>query len=406
MAITRNKLTVRAVGSLNTPGMHSDGGGLYLKVLGSGARSWIFRYRRAGRRRDMGLGPWPTVSLKDARIMAQEASALLMTGADPILKRNAKLTDEAAKRWTFGAYADDYVASLEGSYKSEKHFKQWKRSVEELAASLRSIPLAEVTNEDVLACLKTHWKVRHATARRLRGRLERIFDAARAQGLYRGENPARWKGHLESLLPVMPKSARRRHAAMDYQDAPDFMVRLKKRTSLSARLLEFVVLTGTRTSEGRLAEWNEFDFDAAEWRIPMLRMKGSEEHIVPLSPQAIDLLERIREYQINQFVFPGRKPNQPLSHGACLRVLRQLGETDTTHGFRSTFRDFAGDKTETPREIAEAALSHKVGNDVEQAYRRKTALERRRVLMCQWADFLLPRDGAADVISLSKGASR
>lgn len=406
MARDRNRLTARSVGAIDKPGLHGDGDGLYLKVLASGSRSWVFRYRRAGRRIDMGLGPWPTVSLKDARSVAHESRALLVKGLDPLATRRAAHADALADEWTFGAFADDYVAGLEGTFRSAKHFKQWKRAAESLAAPLRKLRLSEITTEDILACLKPHWRERPETARRFQNRLEKILDAAAARGLRRGENPARWRGHLDALLPDRPSGERPHHTAMDWRNVPNFMTRLAEEKSLSARLLELIVLTAVRTGEARSAHWDEFDLDEALWRIPPARMKAAREHIVPLSPQVISVMKDLQEFRTGPLVFPGRIPGAPLSHVVCQRVLNRMDESCTTHGFRSSFRDFAGDMTEAPREVAEAALSHAGGDRVEAAYRRGTALERRRILMCQWADYILPLEGKAKIVSIGSGRNR
>ena len=381
------KLTARAVQTIKTPGRHSDGGNLYLVVDASGARRWVFIYRWNGRIVEMGLGGVDRLSLKDARARAQEARKALGAGQSPLeIKRAAVTQAQAAqRRVTFGEAADAYIHAHEAGWKNDKHAAQWKMTLAKYAAPLRPKAVAEVETADVLAVLQPHWQARPETAARLRNRIELVLDAARAAGHRSGENPARWRGHLDKLLPRRAKHTKGHHAALPYADIPGFMLSLRADSGIPARLLEFIVLTACRFSEAAEAKWTEFE--KGIWTVPAARMKAGREHRVPLSSRAKEIVEEMRAIQSGELVFPGARGGKPVSSTGLAKVLARHAHGVTIHGFRSAFRDWAGDKTSFPREVAEAALAHVLSDKTEAAYRRSDALERRRELMEAWARF-------------------
>jgi integrase len=398
MARTLEKLTAVAVAKRAKPGRVSDGGGLYLNVLSATSKSWLFMWAVKGKRREMGLGPFPAITLKAAREKATEYRAMVAEGLDPIAERNRRLAK------TFGECADLYIASMEGSWKNEKHKYQWRQTLTSYCTTIRARPIASISTEDVLGVLNPIWTTKAETASRLRNRLELVLDFARAKGWRDGENPARWRGHLKNLLPAPRRRDAVKHLpAMAYDDVPAFLTRLRTHEAMAARALEFTILTACRTGEALGATWAEIDLDKALWTVPGERMKANQQHIVPLSPAAIALLKPLKEAAHSKFVFPGQKALVhkgrplglgPLSNMAMEMLLRRMKVTDfTVHGFRSSFRDWCGDRTEFPREVAEQALAHKVGDSVEQAYRRSSAIEKRRRLMEAWAEHC---EGAAD----------
>jgi integrase len=313
----------------------------------------------------------------------------LQAGQDPI---HAKRVERGAL--TFGEFADQLLADTIGpGLKNEKHLDQWKMTLREYAAPLRPLPLAKITTDDVLGVLKPIWQTKNETASRLRGRIERILDAAKAKGLRTGDNPARWRGHLKELLPKRQRLARGHHAAIKYEDMPAFMATLRTKKSIPGRALEFTVLTAARTGETIGTTWGEIDLDAKLWSVPASRMKAKREHEVPLSDRALEILRSVRpqgEINSDAPVFPsGDKLTKPLSNMAMLKLLSDMqGKGVTVHGFRSSFRDWAGDETSFPRDVVEAALAHVIENKTEAAYRRGTALAKRRELMDAWAMFL------------------
>jgi integrase len=406
MARARNKLTARKVATLSEPKRHSDGGSLYLAIDGEdgeGAtmrRRWLFLYPWNGKRREMGLGGFPAVSLADARRLRDEAERLLREGRDPIASRDLA-REERAARPTFGEIADKLLAAKEGEWRNEKHRQQWRASLTEFAAPLRSRPVDEIDTAAVLAVLTPHWLVKPETASRLRGRIEAVLDAAKAASHRSGENPAAWRGHLSHLLPKRQRLSRGHHAAMPYADVPAFVAKLREREALAALALEFCILTATRSGEVYGARWSEIDLAAKVWTVPAARMKAAREHRVPLSERAMAILEKLFEARTGDFVFPSPRGNRPLSHMGMPKVLSRL-EVDgvTVHGFRSAFRDWAGNETHFAREVAEAALAHAVGDLSEQAYRRGDALEKRRELMAAWAAWCEPK--ADNIVKFKK----
>ena len=401
MARPLNKLPARQITTIKEPGRYSDGGGLYLVIDERGGRRWIFRYRSGSRRIDMGLGPVADVPLSEARRMAQEARQAKATGKDPLETR--RLQNSAT---TFGEAADSYLKTMAPQFTNKKHLWQWKQTLgDAYCHDLRRRPVAEVTTEDVLATLKPIWQEKPETASRLRGRIERVLDAAKANRLRSGENPARWRGHLDHLLPKPKQLTRGHHAAMPWQDVPEFMSKLRAVDTVGARCLEFTILTAARTGESIAAERSEIDLAAAVWTVPALRMKAKAEHRVPLCRRALEIVTDLAILN-NRWVFPGNKRSgvrgprnldPHISNMAMIGVLRDMGLTVTVHGFRSSFRDWVGDATQFPGELAEAALAHTLGSKVEQAYRRSDALDKRRRLMDAWESYCM---GRGDVVQI------
>ena len=385
MARTLQKLTdIKARSERLKPGRHSDGGGLYLNVTASGTKSWLFMWvSGGGRRREMGLGSYRSVSLSSARLKAAECRAVVAAGGDPIATR-AKLAEP-----TFGECADAFLAYMESSWRNEKHRQQWRMTLSVYARSLRPKKVSAVTTEDVLECLLPIWRTKPETASRLRGRIERVLDFAKARGWRSGEDPALWRGHLRNILPARNRLSIRHQPAMPYEEVPFLMNRLDGSQAIAARALQFLVLTAGRSGEVYGARWTEIDQGRGVWVIPPARMKAGREHRVPLSRQALSIISRLHDFQgASDFVFPGQKPERDLSSSAMDMLLRRMDlGAYTVHGFRSAFRDWAGDETSFPREIAELALAHRVGDATERAYRRADAIERRRMLMQAWADF-------------------
>jgi integrase len=317
-----------------------------------------------------------------ARDRAAQCRRQVAEGLDPITER-----DRASPK-TFGEVADAYLAAMNGDWSHGKTRYKWHRALAHYCAPMRSLPVASIKTEDVLRVLAPIWETKSETASKLRGRIERVLDFARAKGWRQEENPARWRGHLQNLLPK-PRTLTRGHLpAMDYRDVPGFIDRVRLSEALAARALEFAILTAARSGEVLGARWSEIDREAGIWTVPAERMKARAEHRVPLSARALEILGALHDARVSYFVFPGQRPNRPLSSMAMEMLLRRLKvQNATVHGFRSSFRDWCGDQTNYPREIAEAALAHKTGSAVERAYRRRDAFDKRRQLMDEWAAF-------------------
>jgi integrase len=390
-----NKLNHRSVASLGE-GRHADGAGLYLSVK-NGGRSWCFVYRWHGRKVEHGLGRASVVSLSRARELARECRGLLAEGADP--KASRKLTRSS----TFGDCVARYIMAHRIEWTNEKHASEWEGCFERLCPSLLTMPVEAIDTETVLSVLKPIWAKKRETASRLRGRIELVLSAAKAEGLRTGENPAMWRGHLDHLLSRAPK-IKKHLPALPYHELPALMARLRDLTTIVSRALEFSILVAARADEVVSATWDQFDLKAEIWTAPALSMKGRIEHRVPLVGRALAILHEMAEISESDWVFPGRFGGQPFGHNALNECLqRRLGvENATQHGMRSTFRDWCGDCTSFPREIAEAALAHKVGGDVERAYRRSDALERRRELMRAWDAFCASSAITGKVVAIGR----
>ena len=388
-----HKLSALQVRRLDRIGRHGDGGGLYLSIGKDGRRRWVFVYRdrRTKKLREMGLGSADIVSLAKARERAKAARELLSDGRDPIAER--KTCSEVP---TFGQLAEEVIESLENGWVNTKHRQQWRTTLRTYAASLRSIPVDKIRTDDVLAVLKPIWQTKHETAKRVRGRIEKVLDAAKARNLRQGENPAAWRGNLDHLLLTSKKPVRP-HPAMPIDDIPGFIGRLREMSSIAARCMEFAILTAGRSSEAIGARWDEIDVAAQIWTIPGFnpdtgrRMKAGREHRVPLSSRALEIVREMEVVRSSAFVFPGRRASEPLSEDILRALVRWLNARPATpHGFRSSFRDWVGERTSYPPELAKHALAHRIGDAVEQAYRRGDALERRREMMDAWAAFCDP----------------
>jgi integrase len=366
----------------------------------------VYLFTRGGKLREMGLGGFPEVSLAAARVERDKWAAVLRSGGDPIGLRKA---DKAASRGipTFGQLADEVIEGKGAEWRNEKHRRQWEMTLREYAAPLRGRPVNEIETDDVLGVLRPLWSTRPETASRLRGRIEHVLDAARAKGYRHGPNPALWRGHLDKLLPKRPKVSRGHHAAMPYDKVPKFIKQVRKLDTVGALAVEFTILTAARTGEVLGATWDEIGLNSAVWTIPAARMKSSRIHRVPLSDRAVAIIRRLTKMRSGEFVFPGRKAGKVLSNMSMEMVLRRMKIEDATmHGFRSSFRDWVGNETNFPREVAEAALAHVVGDAAEQAYRRGDALEKRRQLMEAWAEHCEPDTAIGDVVPLVPGRRR
>jgi integrase len=380
----------------STPGTYGDGNNLYLQVSVSKTdskqinRSWVFRYSAGAKTIEMGLGSAAVVGLKEAREQAREYCALRLRGIDPKQHRDdqrAAATAASMKSITFEAAAHSYIAAHRDEWRSEQHAQEWPRSLAKYVfPTLGSLPVATIDTPLVVKALKPAWEKVPETAARLRGRVESILDWCTVSGFRQGDNPARWSGHLEYLLAA-PRKRRVEHLpAMSWRELPAFMEGLRAIDNIAARALEFAILTAARSGEIFGAVWPEIDTNAKTWIIPRERMKSGREHRVPLVLRAMQILKQMQQYQ-GQHVFPGTKGGG-LGESAFRKLLASLGHSNiTVHGFRSSFRDWAGEATNFPREICEAALAHVTGDRVEQAYRRGDALEKRRKLMEAWAGF-------------------
>lgn len=404
------ELTPLEVKRLSQPGLHAAGGvaGLLLQVTTSGAKSWVLRAMVGNKRRDIGLGGYPTVPLATARDKAREARELIAKGIDPVEQKKAaraQLIASQGKAVTFKEAARDYIATHQSSWKNAKHAAQWTSTLETYAYPIiGSIQVSDIELAHILKVLKPIWETKNETAMRLRGRLEMVLDAAKVQGLREGENPARWKGHLENVLANISRKARtKHHAALPYDDMGAFMADLRKVEGMSARALEFAILTATRSGEVRGATWAEIDLGKALWIIPKERMKAGKEHHVPLSPAAVELLKALPKIEGNPYVFPGRKAQ--LSDMSLTAVLKRMQRGDlTAHGFRSSFRDWAGERTNYPREVCEHALAHQLKDKAEAAYQRGSLFDKRRGLMNDWAKYCsMPSAKAGEVVPINAG---
>lgn len=391
MARGLNKLSDAFARSNLSEGRHSDGGGLYLNVKGTGTKSWVFMYVRDGRRQALGLGSYPALRLPAAREKAGELRSALATGTDP------KAARAPLKQPTFAECTSDFLESMEGQWRNSKHRAQWRSTLgDAYCSSILTTRVADITTEHVLKVLTPVWTIKPETASRIRGRIERVLDYAKVRGWRSGENPALWRGHLKNILPARQRLSRGHHAAMPYNEVPQFLTGLRQSEGTSAKALEFLILCAARSGEVLGAKWEEVDLPKGIWQIPGERMKAGRPHRVPLSTEARDLLETMKEVRISDYVFPGQKKDRPLSSMSMEMQLRRMKLAEVTvHGFRSSFRDWAGEETHHAREVAEAALAHVVGDATERAYRRSDALEKRRALMQDWADFALKNDSHA-----------
>jgi integrase len=400
------KLSATKVDKTKGPAILHDGAGLYLRIAASGARSWVLRYQIDGKRRDMGLGPYPLLGLAEARQKAMEMRRLKLDGKDPLEARKAERQAQRvaeAKGRTFREIAEEYIKAHKAAWRNEKHAAQWPSTLETYVyPSIGNLPVqaidvglvTQVMEQDIDG--RPFWQARPETASRVRGRIEAILDAAAVRGYREGSNPAQWKGNLAHVLPARNKMRRvAHHAALPYAELPAFVAELRQRHGMGARALEFTILTAARTGEVTGAVWREIDLAEKLWTIPAERMKSGREHRVPLSDAAIAVLEHARPLALQRNgepdsgapVFPGLRRALPLSSMAMISTLRRMGRDETVHGFRSAFSDWCAEQTNFPSEVRELALAHIVGTRVEQAYRRGDLFEKRRQLMGAWARY-------------------
>lgn len=384
------KLSAVKVARVSKPGYYGDGGGLYLQVTARGNKSWIFRYERRGRERQMGLGSFRTVTLADARERARDARLCLFNGVDPIEKRHEELAALRTARGAdldFDSCAKRYIAAHEAGWRNSKHRQQWESTLRTHASPyIGKINVRRIDTQLVLKVLEPIWRTKTETASRLRERMERILSWATVHGYREGDNPARWGGHLDEILPEPGKVRKvKHHPALPFAEIGDFYAALGAQRGIAARALEFLILTACRTGEVLGACWDELDLEAQVWTVPAERTKANRPHRVPLVPAAQAIIKGQQGLDA-VLVFPGAKEGKTLSINTMSTVLRRVIPADVTvHGFRSTFRDWAAEKTDYPREVAEMALGHTVGSAVENAYRRSDLFDKRRRLMEEWA---------------------
>ncbi|MGX5722546.1 tyrosine-type recombinase/integrase [Shinella zoogloeoides] len=383
--MAKNKLSETKIRALTKPGIYSDGDGLYMRVQKAGSKNWVFIWRRGAARNEIGLGGYgqgtAPVTLAIARQKADIVRDQLARGENPRAEK------KAAKPKTFKDCMEMLIEVKETEWTNPKHADQWKMTLREYAKPLHDIAVADIVIGDVKEALLPHWQERPETADRLRSRVQAVIDYAIAHEWRTAGNPARWKGLLENVMPARQKLTRGHHAALAYASAPLLSKKLQASPGTAARAVEFLALTATRTREARLAEFSEFDMEAKTWTVPATRMKRGKAHVVPLSDRAVEIVEAMRDIATGPFLFGGDKAVSDTALTKALRVASP-DKTATLHGLRSMFRDWCGDKTDYPREVAEQALAHAVGNATELAYRRSDALEKRRSLMKDWAAYL------------------
>lgn len=412
MALAIGRLTALKVEKAKEPGMYPDGGGLYLRVTPQGARNWVLRFMLDRRPRWMGLGPLALYGLQEARAKALDARRKRHEGIDPIEARRAERARErldAAKAIPFQQCAEAYINAHRAGWRNDKHAGQWSATLSTYAYPvIGALPVQAVDTGLVLKVLEPIWTAKPETASRVRGRLESILDFAKVRGYRDGENPARWRGHLDKLLPAHSKVRQvEHHAALPYAELPAFLASLREQEGIAARALEFLILTAARTGEVIGAQWNETDLLDKTWTVPAARTKAHREHRVPLSTRALAVLDEVQAARHDDtgdaFVFPGGKTGKPLSNMAFLMLLRRIDRGDlTAHGFRATFKTWASERTSFQNEIVEAALAHVIGGKVEQAYRRGDMFEKRRRLMQQWATFCTTTPAQGNITPLRR----
>ena len=395
------KLSAVEVAKAKGPAVLHDGGGLYLRVSPTGSKSWVFRFQLDGKRRDMGLGPFPDISLAEARGNASAHRKQRHEGIDPLDAKAAQRQAQrlsVAKGRTFREVAEEFIGRNEAGWRNAKHRQQWVNTLQTYAyPTLGELPVSAIDPGFVVQVLDPIWTEKPETASRVRGRIEAVLDAATVRGFRQGPNPAQWKGNLAHILPARAKVRKvAHHAALPLDGMPGFLAALRGREGMSARALEFTILTVARTGEALGAKWGEIDLAAKVWTVPAERMKAGREHRVPLSDAALTVLEKVRPLALMRDgkpdptapVFPGPRRALPMSNMVLLMLLRRMKRDDlTAHGFRSTFSDWAAERTAYPREVVEMALAHTVENKVERAYRRGDLFDKRRRLMADWAGF-------------------
>lgn len=408
------KLNPKQVENLAEPGTYEDGDGLRLVVKATGRKSWVLRFQLNGKRREMGLGSFPQVGLKAARIVAAEQRKVLAAGADPMVARDAERERQReaqrikeARKVTFEKLATEYVEA-HGLAWSDKWRKGWIRKLELYAFPIiGKLPANEIQTEHVLRVLQPIWIDKTRTADEVRGQIEQLLDAAKARRLRDGDNPARWRGHLDNLLSkAEKKKARKRQhfPAMKWQDVPGLMAKLAQSQTRSAAAARLLILTGARAQMVRLAAWDEFDLKAGVWSLPAERMKMRQAFDIPLAPEVVELLQELPRIEGSPYLFPGQGKSGVMHANAIRNLLHELGHDDVTrHGFRSSFRDWANERTHYPREVCELALAHDERDQTEAAYSRSDFMEKRRALMADWAKYAT-KPAASKVVALRRAA--
>lgn len=387
-----NRLSARAVAALTKPGYHLDGGGLYLQIGRTGSKSWVLCFTLHGRSREMGLGEVAIVSLAEARHKAISCRKLLHDEIDPIEARRLERQGArvvASQAITFDSCSEAYIEAHAAGWRNSKHADQWRNTLKTYASPvLGALPVQAIDTALVMTVLEPIWRSKTETASRVRGRVEAVLDWAAVRQYRQGDNPARWRGHLDHLLPQRAKVQKVvHHPALPFDDMNRFMATLQQQGGVAAAGLSFQILTACRTGEIIRARWSEIDEAKRLWVVPAQRMKAGREHRVALSSEALRLLSALRDVRQSDYVFPGQKPEKPLSNMAFLALLKRMGRSDlTVHGFRSSFRDWAAERTAYPREVVEMALAHTISNKVEAAYRRGDLFEKRIQLMQDWAE--------------------
>lgn len=404
------ELSAVEVRNLTEPGMYAVGGvqGLCLQVRGPDARSWILRTTVGGRRRAIGLGSFPDVPLKKARDDAREMKDKIRDGIDPVQERKAKeqaLAYANATRLPFDEAARRYLAAKRHEFRNPKHTKQWESTLAHYASPvIGKLPVSEITLTHVVQILEPIWYTKTETAARLRGRIENVLAWATTSGYRTGDNPARWKGHLDTVLPKPSKVSKvQHHRALPFTKVGEFMEALNKRQGMAARALEFLILTAARSGEVRGATWAEIDLSERVWTVPADRMKAGREHRVPLTDAAVAILEALPTFEGSPYVFPAARGG-PLSDAALSALLNRMNVEAVPHGFRSSFRDWASERTSFPHEVIEAALAHTIPDKVERAYRRGDLFRKRSRLMRDWATYCGTVEQSADVTGIRERA--
>jgi integrase len=403
---TLNRLSALKVARAKQPGMYADGGGLYLRVAEGGSKQWVFRYAAGTRDRDMGLGPVHTLTLPEAREKAREARLFRLEGIDPIEAKRARiaaLRAADARAMTFKQCAEGFIKDNEASWTSARHRQEWVGSLVRLVyPTLGSLPVAAIDTPLVLKVLKPIWEKTPETASRVRGRIENVLGWATVHHYRAGDNPARWGGLLEHALPARSKIAKvEHHAALPYAEIGAFVAKLRGDSGVAAACLQFITLTAARLDEARSSTWDEIDLANRIWVVPARRMKADKEHRVPLSDGTVAILEQMQVIRQSDYVFPGRLEGRPIGDNTIWRLAKQAaGSNITVHGLRSTFRDWASERTSFSREVAEMALAHAIPNAVEAAYRRGDLFDKRRKLMEAWAEFCGKPQSGGEVVAI------
>lgn len=409
MATTIKKLTAVTVSKIKKTGWYSDGLGLYLQVSKTGTKSWVYRYKMSGRERRHGLGGYPTETLEDARESARSCRKLQKRGIDPIDYRRQQVLArrlENAKSITFKECALSFIDSHKAAWKNPKHEMYWRNTLSTYAYPIiGALPVQNVDTPLIIKVIEPIWYTKTETASRVRQRIEKILDWAKVRDYRAGENPARWRGHLDSLLPHRTKVKKVQHfAAMPYKELPVYFQELRKVDTLAAKALAFTILTATRATEARECRWEEIDLEARIWTIPPERMKAGRQQRIPLSDEALNILEEVMDRD-EVLLFRGLKKDKTISEAAIRKVLRTSHAGLTVHGFRSSFRDWCAEVTAYPREVAEAALAHTLTNATEAAYQRGDMFVKREKLMEAWSAYCLSPEKSADILPINRSVN-